>query len=117
MKKYKVSIAILNYNREEFLDRSIRSCLNQEFFDKEVEIIVIDDASTDKSDSVIRYFKKNYICDLKYFKLKKNKGPGYCSKLAVQKSKGDFFIRVDSDDWVHEDFLNILSTFLCLNKN
>jgi glycosyltransferase involved in cell wall biosynthesis len=117
MKKYKVSIAILNYNREEFLDRSIRSCLNQEFFDKEVEIIVIDDASTDKSDSVIRYFKKNYICDLKYFKLKKNKGPGYCSKLAVQKSKGDFFIRVDSDDYIGRLAIENMSDILINNPD
>ena len=112
MKKYKITIAILNYNREEFLDRSIRSCLNQSCDNKEIEILVIDDASTDKSEKIIKYFKKNYACNLKYYKLKKNMGPGYCSKIAVNKSKGDFFIRVDSDDYIGslaiETFANVL---------
>ena len=35
----------------------------------------------------------------------------------IKAAEGTLITRVDSDDWVHEDFLNILSTFLCLNKN
>ena len=37
------------------------------------------------SDLTINYFKNNYVIDLKYIKLKKNMGPGYCSYLAVNK--------------------------------
>ena len=117
MKKYKISVAILNYNRAEFLDRSIRSCINQEYFDKEIEILVIDDGSTDKSDKIIQYFKKNYTCDLKFLKLKKNHGPGYCSKLAIEKSKGEFFIRVDSDDYLGKLAIENMSNILINNPN
>lgn len=115
MKKLKISIAILNYNRAEFLDRSIRSCMNQETFDKDIEIIVIDDASTDNSDRIIKYFKRNYICDLKYIKIKKNRGPGYCSNLAVRKSKGEFFIRVDSDDYLGKFAIDNMANILINN--
>ena len=76
LKKPKISIIILNHNRDEFLDRSIRSCADQEINGKEIEILVIDDASTDSSDLTINYFKNNYVIDLKYIKLKKNMGPG-----------------------------------------
>ena len=117
MKKYKITIAILNYNRAEFLDRSIRSCINQDYFGKEIEILIIDDASTDKSDKIIEYFKKNYNCDLKYLKLKKNRGAGYCSKLAVEKSKGDFFIRVDSDDYIAKLAIETMSSILINNPD
>ena len=48
LKKPKISIIILNHNRDEFLDRSIRSCADQEINGKEIEILVIDDASTDR---------------------------------------------------------------------
>jgi len=37
--------------------------------------------------------------------------------LGLKKARGSFVVRVDSDDWVQYDFLNILSTFLFLNKN
>ena len=100
-----------------FLDRSIRSCINQEYFGKDVEILIVDDGSTDNSDKVIEYFKKNYNCDLRYLKLKKNHGAGYCSKLAVEKSKGDFFIRVDSDDYIAKLAIETMSNILINNPN
>jgi len=117
MKIPKITIAILNYNREEFLDRSIRSCINQEYFNKEIEILIIDDASTDNSEKVIKYFKKNYLCDLNYIKLNKNYGPGYCSNLAVKKSKGEFFIRVDSDDYIGRLAVESMSNILINNSS
>lgn len=117
MKKYKITIAILNYNRQEFLDRSIRSCINQNYHNKEIEIIIIDDGSSDQSEKIIKYFKKNYSCDIRFYKLKKNKGPGYCSKLAVEKAKGEFFIRVDSDDYLSQFAIENMSNILIHNLN
>ena len=78
-----ISIAILNFNRSKFLDRSLRSCLEQVTINKKVEIIVIDDNSKDDSLRFLSQFKK-YI---RIIKNTKNKGVGYCSNLAVKKSK------------------------------
>ena len=91
--------------------------MNQETFDKDIEIIIIDDASTDKSDKVIKYFKRNYVCDLKYIKLKKNRGPGYCSNLAVENLKREFFIRVDSDDYLGKLAIDNMSNILINNPD
>ena len=117
LKKPKISIIILNHNRDEFLDRSIRSCADQEINGKEIEILVIDDASTDSSDLTINYFKNNYVIDLKYIKLKKNMGPGYCSYLAVNKCRGEYVIRVDSDDFIGKLTIETMANILIWNKN
>ena len=115
LKKPKISIIILNFNRNEFLDRAIRSCLNQEIIGKNIEILVVDDASTDESNTTIEYFKKNYLFDLIHIKLKKNMGAGYCSNLAVKKSRGEFVIRVDSDDYIGKLAIETMSNLLINN--
>ena len=82
-----ITLAILNFNRSKFLDRSLRSCLDQVLSNKSIEVIVIDDASTDESLKYLKGFEK-YI---KIYRNKKNMGAGYSSKLAVKKSKRKIF--------------------------
>ena len=55
MNKCFVSILILNFNNARFLNRSIKSCLNQSY--KNFEILVYDDKSTDKSISILKELK------------------------------------------------------------
>ena len=105
MKKYDVdiTIAILNYNRQNFLDRSVRSCGDQVLFNKRYEILVIDDSSIDRS---VKKIKSLNLSNLKVIKNKKNMGIGYSSNLALKNSKGKYFIRVDSDDFLNKYALN-----------
>ena len=65
-----ITIAILNFNRSRFLDRSLRSCLEQVTINKKIEVLVIDDNSKDSSVRYLEQFKK-YI---KIIRNKKNKG-------------------------------------------
>ena len=55
----KFSLIITNYNRSKFIDRAIRSCVNQIIFRTEYEVIVIDDASTDNSVDIIKEFSSS----------------------------------------------------------
>ncbi len=103
-----ITIAILNFNRSKFLDRSLRSCLEQLTINKKIEIIVVDDNSKDDSLKYLSQFKK-YI---KIIKNTKNKGVGFCSNLAVKKSKGKYFLRVDSDDYINKFTCHIMSEIL-----
>ena len=108
-----ITIAILNFNREKFLDRSLRSCTDQILFGKTSEILFIDDCSTDNSVSKLKSFN---IENLRIIRNKKNMGAGYCSNLAVKKAKGKYFIRVDSDDFINKFSLQYLSEILDNNK-
>ena len=92
----RISLLILNYNRASFLDRAIRSCLNQYIFGFDREIIVIDDDSTDNSMEVLAKYGKS----IKVISNSANMGVGYGSKIALENSTGDYFMRVDSDDYL-----------------
>ena len=59
MNKCYVSILILNFNNARFLNRSIKSCLNQSY--KNFEILVYDDKSTDESISILKKIKNKKI--------------------------------------------------------
>ena len=88
---YDVTIAIINFNGSKFLDRALRSCLDQSTSNVKIEVIVIDDNSTDGS---MKYLTSNKFIKkhIKVYKNKKNMGADFCSRLAV-KSKGEYFMR------------------------
>ena len=55
MKKIYASILITNYNKQKFLNKALRSCINQRYKNK--EILLYDDCSTDNSINIIKKFK------------------------------------------------------------
>ncbi|NER97455.1 MAG: glycosyltransferase [Symploca sp. SIO1B1] len=86
-----VSIIINNYNYERFLKEAIDSALNQTY--KNIEVIVIDDGSTDNSREII----KGYGDQIKAV-LKPNGGQASCFNLGFKESQGDIICFLDSDD-------------------
>jgi glycosyltransferase involved in cell wall biosynthesis len=92
----KVSIIITNYNYEKYLGRCIRSCISQSLSKKDFEIIVVDDNSTDSSLKKLDEFKNN----IKIISNKKNIGVAKSVNKAVKIAKGDYFVRIDADDYI-----------------
>ncbi len=111
----KCSIIITNYNYGKFSERCIRSCLSQDFDKSKYEIIFVDDKSSDDSERIIKKFKKyeNFI----FIKNKKNLGVAGSSNVGIIKSKGEFIVRVDSDDYISKDLIKFLSTYLDKDKS
>ena len=109
--KPKLSVIIPVFNQEKYLGRCLRSLLNQTFPKEQYEIIVINDGSTDKTPFVLETFKNKLINKLNF----KNKGLPYSINKGIIASKARFIVRVDSDDYVNEQFLNILYTFISSN--
>lgn len=100
----KVSIIIPAYNIENYIERCLKSCINQTFDD--IEIIVINDGSTDKTLEKINNFAEN---DSRIIVInKENEGPIEARKLGFQKSKGEYILFVDGDDYIHLDCINRL---------
>lgn len=94
-----VSIIIPVYNAQKNIHECLDSIINQSL--KEIEIICIDDGSSDNSAETIEtYIKKDKR--IKYFKLDKNSGSGVARNLGIKKSKGEFIAFMDSDDYYYD---------------
>ena len=90
----KISIIVPIYNEEENLRKCIESLINQTY--KELEIILINDGSTDKSKEIIESFKDKRIIAIH----KKNTGISDTRNIGIGKSTGDYIMFVDSDDYL-----------------
>jgi biofilm PGA synthesis N-glycosyltransferase PgaC len=104
-----VSIAVPCYNEEHTLTRTITSLLALEYPKDRLEILIIDDGSTDKTWEVMQGFRTNPL--VKMFQ-KENGGKHTALNLAIEKSKGDIFGCLDADSFVAPDaLLQIVHTF------
>lgn len=93
----KVSIIIPVYNSAKYLKKCLNSVLNQTL--KEIEVIIINDGSTDCSETIIKEYvnlNKNII----YINNISNKGIGYSRNIGLLKSSGEYIGFVDSDDTI-----------------
>ena len=108
-----VSVLVSTYNHAKYIGRCIRSLLNQKYNKFFYEIIVIDDCSTDNTLKALENFKDDIIL----IKNKKNLGLAASLNIAIKKAKSPYVIRVDSDDYVNENFILFLRTFIEENQN
>ena len=105
------SIIITNYNYARYLERCLRSVLNQSEPPGGFEVIVVDDCSQDRSLQIL----KNFSSDIRYEINDSNQGLSYSRNRGVQLSRGQYVVFVDADDYVHKDFLYIERSILGLN--
>ena len=89
-----ISVIVPIYNSEAYLDKCITSLINQT--KKDIEIILVNDGSTDKSEEIIKSYKDERI---KYYK-NKNKGIGYSRNFGIDKSNSKYIMFLDSDDYL-----------------
>ncbi len=99
-----VSILIINYNNAKYIDRAIKSCLNQTY--KNIEILIFDDISKDNSKKKILKYKNNKKIKYYFNNNKKNipaidASNGYI--FLFNKSKGQIVCLLDSDDFFKKD--------------
>ena len=99
----KFSIIIPFYNSSNFLKKSVLSIINQKR--KDLEIILVDDNSKDKSEKRISILKKNNFF-IKILKNKKNLGVGLSRNKAIKKAQGQYVIFLDSDDQLYTNSIN-----------
>lgn len=95
-----ISIIVPIYNSEFFLNKCLESLVNQAM--DHIEIILINDGSTDKSEDICLEFMKKYE-NIKYFKMK-NSGCSFARNYGLKKSTGKYIMFVDSDDYVEKNY-------------
>ncbi len=99
-----LSILIPAYNSERWLPRCLTSILSQ--IKDGVEVIIVDDSSTDKTLQCAREFAEKWSC-IEVF-TKKNEGVGAARNFLLDKARGEFIWFVDSDDYIVEGCLSLL---------
>lgn len=101
----KVSIIVPVYNTIEYLPQCLDSLVNQTL--REVEIILVDDGSSDGSGETCDEYARKYPCLFQVFH-KDNGGSASARNIGLKYAKGDYIIVCDSDDWVDKDMYEIL---------
>ena len=100
------SIVMPVYNKEKFVPKTIESVLCQNFAD--FEIIIVNDGSTDQSETKILEFKDSRI---KYYS-KKNEGVAATRNFGIEKATAEYICFLDADDYWYPDFLKTMHNFI-----
>ncbi len=105
-----VSIIIANYNNEKYIEDCLRSVQQQNF--NNLEIVIVDDGSTDDSVKKIKQFIHK---DSRFVlvQLEKNRGVSVARNTGLQRAKGKYITFLDSDDCMTPDAISILYDIAC----
>lgn len=106
---YKVSILVPVYGVEQYMERCSRSLFEQTY--RDLEFVFVDDCSPDRSVEVMKTVLEDYPERKGFVKIlrhDRNKGLAASRNTGLNNSEGDFFICVDSDDWLELDAVELL---------
>ncbi|MBE9224825.1 glycosyltransferase family 2 protein [Phormidium sp. LEGE 05292] len=97
-----ISIILCTYNREQHLDNSIKSVINQTF--KDWELVVVDDGSQDNTFEIVNTYLQNFR-NIRYLK-HQNRKLAYSKNVGIQASFGKYITFIDSDDMYKPEHLH-----------
>lgn len=103
-----VSIIIPCFNEEEWIEKTIQNAINQEYPPEKLEVILVDDGSTDRSMERVRHIEKKIISELgpdrfKVVEQPRNMGKRHALAAGALLSKFDLLVFVDSDSFLEPD--------------
>lgn len=109
-----ITVIVPCYNVEKYIDKCVQSLINQTY--KNLEIILVDDCSTDNTWKIINKYSKNYE-NIKCIKNEKNRGAGYSRNIALKQAKNDYISFIDSDDYIEDNYYESMMKQLKLEKS
>lgn len=109
---YKISIILPVYNVEKYIEIGFNSILNQTIGFENLEVIFVDDCSTDDSAKIIQSFSNKYD-NVKYYCLDENSGAaGKPRNFGIEKSQSEYIMFLDPDDVFFDDACEKLYNFI-----
>ena len=102
----KLSLIIPMYNVELYIEKCLRSCINQDLPSTEYEIIVVNDGSKDNSLSLAETMSQEYPNI--HIVSQANKGLSSARNTGLKRAKGEYIWFIDSDDWIESNVLGKL---------
>lgn len=106
-----ISVLVTAYNVEKYIGRCLRSIIDQSLPSDDYEIIVINDASTDRTLFGLELFGQ----DIRLVNNDTRLGLPKSLNKGITSARGKYIVRLDGDDYVNHDFLKILSLHLEMN--
>ena len=110
--KNKISIILPVYNSEETIRETINSVLDQTY--KNIELIVVNDGSTDESEKICKQIEINNKDVMKFFSIK-NSGVSNARNFGIEKSTGEYITFIDSDDKYDKNYIKYMLNELINN--
>ena len=106
----KISIIIPCHNIENNIDKLMESLVNQSIGIENIDLIFVDDCSSDNTAKKLMEWESNFENDIKIIKLDKNVGAGAARNIGMQYVESDYIAFVDGDDFVETVYLKCLLT-------
>ena len=100
----KISIIVPCYNTERYIEECLESIVNQTIGIENIQLIIIDDASTDNSLEYILKYANKYPDSVLVEILKENCGQANARNIGIDLAETPYLVFVDSDDWISLDF-------------
>lgn len=95
----KLSIYVPAYNEEQFILR----CLNSIPIRDDIEVIVVDDGSSDNTYKLAKEFMDSTKLNMRIIHCSHNQGISYANNLGIDSCKGEYFYLIDADDYLYTD--------------
>ncbi len=114
MDKPLLTVIIPVYNTSEYIDRCIESVINQT--EQNIDIIIINDASTDNSNAIIQNYAAAYP-RINYINLPSNIGVGNARNIGISNAKTKYIAFIDSDDWVDTTYYENMLECMVINHS
>lgn len=105
----KLSIIVPVYNTEKHLKKCFDSIINQN--NSEIEVVVVNDGSTDNSETIINKYTNKYKDVFKYYK-KDNTGVADTRNFGIEKATGEYIMFLDSDDYIDKKLYDNIKKYI-----
>lgn len=113
---YLISIICPTYNCEKYIERTIKSLINQNIGFENLELILVDDCSTDSTRDIIKRYSDKFE-NINHYFLKDNHGfPGHGRNLGIKNSKSKYIMFIDNDDEYEPTYCEIMYNTIDLNN-
>lgn len=115
MKNYDISVIIPLYNCEKYINKAIKSLLNQTYDFRKIEVLLINDGSSDTSLEIAKNYAKKYS-NIKVFS-HENKGVSYTRNVGLKNALGAYITFLDADDYISNNTIKNLVNFFDNNSD
>lgn len=108
MKRYKISVIIPTYNAENYLKDCIDSLINQTLGFDNIEVILVDDQSTDSTQDILNDFSAKYENVVTIFNKDNSGSPSKPRNIGIQNATSDYIMFMDNDDYYYPEMCEVM---------